>query len=184
MESLLPTVGRPTLLDHVERLGPIQWKKTATMLKQKNLLYSQIFLAGAELLKIYEEHPDTWHQAAIVGHTEESIFTISTLEATTLDHREIITIGQLLKCGENGTITPQPHEELLVTLHPNLRIKLEGLLQKNNQQTPTHTQDKWPLPVTPLTSLLNSPNNISTTYRLILSASAQRINYQATETPQ
>ena len=174
MESLLPIVGRPTLLDHVERLGPIQWKKTATMLKQKNLLYSQIFLAGAELLKIYEEHPDTWHQAAIVGHTEESIFTISALEATALDHREIITIGQLLKCGEYGTITLQPHEEQLVTLHPNLRIKLERLLQNIINRRPP-IQDKWPLSITPLTSLLNSPNNISTTYRkhVMRSATAQ-----------
>jgi len=164
MESLLQMAGRPTLLDHVERLGPLQWRKTATMLKQRNLLFSQIFLAGAELLQIYEEHPDTWHQAAIVGHTAESIFTISTLEATDLDHREIITIGQLLRCGENGTLNLQPHEEQLATLHPNLRIKLERLLQNIINKRPS-TQDKWPLLVTPLTSLLNSSNNISTIYR-------------------
>ena len=60
MESLLQMAGRPTLLDHVERLGPMQWRKTAAILKQRNLLFSQIFLAGAELLQIYEEHPDTW----------------------------------------------------------------------------------------------------------------------------
>ena len=65
METLLQITGRPTLPDHVEKLGPTQWKKTASLLKTKNLLFSQIFLAGAELLRIYEEHHDTWHQAAI-----------------------------------------------------------------------------------------------------------------------
>jgi hypothetical protein len=164
LETLLQITGRPTLLDHVERLGPTQWKRTATLLKTNNLLFSQIFLAGAELLKIYEEHHDTWHQAAIVGHTEESIFTISTLEAISLHQSGTTTISQLLQCGENGTLHLQPHEEHLATLHPNLQIKLRRLLQAIINKRPP-TQDKWPIPTTPLTFLLNSPNNISTIYR-------------------
>jgi hypothetical protein len=69
LETLLQLAGRPTLQDHAERLGPTQWMRTAAVLKPKNLLLSQIFLAGADLLRIYEEHPDTWHQAAKVGNT-------------------------------------------------------------------------------------------------------------------
>jgi hypothetical protein len=67
LNGLLLRVNCPSLDDHVERLGPQQWNRTASRLEQKNKMLAQAFRAVAVLLSIYEMDTDGWHHAAIFG---------------------------------------------------------------------------------------------------------------------
>ena len=95
LDNLLRQLGRPSLLDHVERLGPTQWHTTANNLSKFNIMFSQAFQAGSQLLQHQETDKDLWHLAPIVGHTKDNIFKISVMEANLLHRLDVIAVGQL-----------------------------------------------------------------------------------------
>ena len=164
LQSLLQQVGRPSLEEHIARLGPSQWIKTGRILSMKNIMFSQAFEAGSQMLKLLEIDPESWHHSPIVGHSQESIFQITTPESWELDRNNIIVIGQLLLENENGTITNQMNEEILDNININLRIKLRRLLRSIlNQRLPIH--DKRQMPVSSMMFLMNRETNMSVLYK-------------------
>jgi hypothetical protein len=50
LSRLLLRINRPTIEDHVERLGPEQWTMTATRLHARNRMFAEAFQAVAVLL--------------------------------------------------------------------------------------------------------------------------------------
>ncbi len=58
LDQLLRRGGRPTLETHVQRLGPLEWEKTAIALKQHNKMFSAAFSAGQEILILSQS--DRW----------------------------------------------------------------------------------------------------------------------------
>jgi hypothetical protein len=73
LSELLRRVNRPTLEDHVQQLGPVQWAATRKLLADHNLLLSQSFVFMAKFLRQYETKPDSWHAAALHGHSLGSL---------------------------------------------------------------------------------------------------------------
>jgi len=164
LQSLLQQAGRPSLEEHIARLGPSQWVKTGRALLMKNIMFSQAFSAGSQMLKLLEMDPESWHHSPIVGHSQESIFQITTPESWELDRNNIIVIGQLLLENENGTITNQMNEEILDNITINLRIKLRRLLRAVLNQRPP-IQDKRQMPVSSMMFLMNRETNMSVIYK-------------------
>ncbi len=76
LNRLLLRVHRPSLEDHVERLGPQQWKHTTVRLEQKNKMFAQAFRAIGRLLQLYEVDKDGWHHAPIFGHKSQPTLPI------------------------------------------------------------------------------------------------------------
>jgi hypothetical protein len=60
-------------------------------------MLSQAFHAVADLLRIYEMDKDSWHLAAILGHSKQSeLFLIISPEATLLWDWNVLVVSQLL----------------------------------------------------------------------------------------
>jgi hypothetical protein len=60
-------------------------------------MLSQAFHAVADLLRIYEMDKDSWHLAAILGHSKQSeLFLITSPEATLLWDWNVLVVSQLL----------------------------------------------------------------------------------------
>ncbi len=99
--GLLLRVNCPSLEEHVERLGPQQWNRTAVRLEQKNKMFAQAFRAVAVLLNIYEMDKDGWHHAAIYGHSKASkLYPLTMAEAELLWGWGIIVVSQLFNTND------------------------------------------------------------------------------------
>jgi hypothetical protein len=72
-----------------------------------NQLLGLSFIAVADLLATYKTAGEPRHAAAIIGHTQSSkVFLFSTLDANTLQTRNICTISQLLEVDDlTGRLT-------------------------------------------------------------------------------
>lgn len=96
LSKLLLRVNRPTLEDHVERLGAEQWNITATRLHTRNKMFAQAFKAVATLQTLYEVDRDGWHHAVIYGYTRASkLFPFTAVEAALFRYWDIIVVSQL-----------------------------------------------------------------------------------------
>ena len=51
LQSLLTKINRPSLEEHINRLGPSQWLHTGNKLEQENTMLGQSFKSMAELLQ-------------------------------------------------------------------------------------------------------------------------------------
>lgn len=168
IKQLLQVTGRPSLEDHVNKLGPTQWKQTALMIRNRNYLFSQMFQAGADLLAIYEKDKETWHQAPLYGHTLEGIFALTPQDFQLLQEQTVNTVSQLLMEDDAGFITREVNNDLLSQLHPNVMVKLRQLVHRILKKRPS-IQGKQTINFSPLARLLLKDNNISTTYRTLIS---------------
>ena len=65
LSKLLQRSNRPTLVDHVERLGPEQWNKTAMRLQNKNMTLAYSFRSVATLLAFVWPTMAAWCQASL-----------------------------------------------------------------------------------------------------------------------
>jgi hypothetical protein len=72
LTGLLARANRPSLAEHILRLGPKQWRITGQRLLPWNRLMGLAFHSVATLLASYETTRDLWHTAAINGHTNFS----------------------------------------------------------------------------------------------------------------
>jgi len=166
LNNLLAMSGRPSLAEHVDKLGPSQWTVTANLIKESNSIYSQAFRAGSQLIQNYEKHKALWHHSPIVGHTMGNLFPITTMEAAILSQLDIVVVGQLFEEGENGTLRATFNSE--IELHPDinqtLSIKLKNLHLQIKQQN-LQIGDIRTAPITITSILMRKNNNISITHK-------------------
>jgi hypothetical protein len=169
LNRLLLRVHRPSLEDHVEQLGPQQWKLTAVRLEQKNKMFAQAFRAISTLLQLYEVDKDGWHHAPIFGHTKASLlYPFTMAEAELLWGWDIIVVSQLFNTNDlTGILDRSENDVLAVRLqqYPLLRHKLHLL----TGQLHNHSfLDKTSVAVSTLALLFRKDYNISQTYKKLL----------------
>jgi hypothetical protein len=138
LNKLLMRVHRPSIEEHVERMGPQQWNLTATRLESKNKMFAQAFRAISTLLQLYEVNKDGWHHAPIFGHTKASLlYPFTMAEAEMLWGWDIIVVSQLFNINElTGKLDRSDNAALAGRLqhYPLLRHKLSlltGQLRNN-----------------------------------------------------
>jgi hypothetical protein len=175
--SLLPNILHEILQDagcpsyHLENLGPNKWEWTATKIKNRNLLFSQAFQAMAKILRINEKDCKTWHATGINGHTKfNKLLPLTQNEAGTLRAHNLITISQLYKTNEHGTLQNNPNPNVISLLLANeleLTEKLNLLRQAINQLH-LPVQDKLQTEVASAGLLLRGESKMSSSYRKIL----------------
>jgi hypothetical protein len=162
LNGLLRRVNRPLLQDHVERLGPEQWMITASRLQDKNKLFAEAFRAVARGQVLFETDGETWHHAAIVGHTNASkLFPFTREEGRVLQEWDVIVVSQLFGINELTGKLDRSENLMLAQrlLHlPLLRHKLQ--LLRNKLLTKNFT-DKMSIAVTTLALLFRKDQNIS-----------------------
>ena len=93
------------------------------------------FLAVADLLEKYETSTESWHCAAIAGHTKSMQLTHP--EKQQLKEEGILTVGQLLALGDTANITNVVDRARIQPITwPNqwLRTKLMALMNRVVQQ--------------------------------------------------
>jgi hypothetical protein len=90
-----------------------------------NRLLGLAFHAVADLLATYETSRDSWHAAAIAGHSSLSkLFPLSVGEMTILKDKNIYTVSQLLEVNDlTGRLTIDENRLLLADLstYPHLQ---------------------------------------------------------------
>jgi hypothetical protein len=139
LNQLLLRVHRPSVEDHVERMGPQQWNLTAMRLKPKNKMFAQAFRAVSTLLQIYEVDKDGWHHAPIYGHTKASLlYPFTMAEVELLWGWDIIVVSQLFNINDLTGMLDRSENDVLagrLQQYPLLRHKLRlltGQLRNNS----------------------------------------------------
>jgi hypothetical protein len=169
LNRLLVRVHRPSLEDHVERLGPQQWETTAARLEQKNKMFAQAFRAVSALLRLYEVDKDGWHHAPIFGHTKASLlYPFTRAEAELLWGWDIIVVSQLFNTNELTGMLDRSENDMLagrLQQYPLLRHKLHLL---TGQLRNRNFLDKTSVAVSTLALLFRKDYNISQTYKKII----------------
>ncbi len=166
VNRLLLRVNRPSVEDHVERLGPQQWNFTAARLEQKNRMFAQAFRAVAALLTLYEVDKDGWHNAAIFGQTKASkLYPFTMAEAELLRDWDVVVISQLFNTNAlTGMLDRSKNYVLANRLQhcPLLRHKLYLLFVQLRSNI---FLDKTSVAVTTLALLFRKDQNISQKYK-------------------
>ena len=140
LQGLLTKINRPSLEEHIDRLGPSQWLCTGDKLEQESTMLGQSFKSMAALLKHHETSSESWHCAAIVGHTlstEQILLRFTTEESILLRDKDIVTVSQLFQEGETGRLSRIVNRELLegiATTHPWLELKLRTFAAELNKK--------------------------------------------------
>jgi hypothetical protein len=169
LNKLLLRVHRPSIEDHVERMGPQQWNLTAVRLEQKNKMFAKAFRAIGTLLQLYEVDKDGWHHAPIFGHTKASLLYLFTMaEAELLWGWDIIVVSQLFNTNDLTGMLDRTENDVLagrLQQYPLLRHKLHWL----TGQLRNHSfLDKTSVAVTTLALLFRKDYNVSQTYKKLL----------------
>jgi hypothetical protein len=167
LDQLLRRGGRPSLKNHVQRLGPLEWEKTATALKQHNKMFSAAFSAGRELLIRLERDSKYWHHAPIKGHSLEGPFRITTLEGQQLHSKDINVTGQLYKPDQDNQQLREDFDRegmQLAGLSDTLILKLSNMHESIRRQRHS-LHDKSASPTTLLHFLLMKDGNISSNHK-------------------
>ena len=105
LQDLLGRVGRPNLQEHIQQLGPMEWKRTAQKINPINRMLGQAFESVAQLLQSLETSKDHWHLSAIYGHSEAPAPTVTAMEAQILKQHNIFTVSQILQENDSGFLT-------------------------------------------------------------------------------
>ena len=148
LQGLLHRVHRPTLEQHIEHLGPVQWKTTGDSLLRENTMLGQAFLAMADLLSWHETSRESWHCAAISGHTllGDNAGMMTEGEAQLLEEAGIHTVSQLFREGATGQLSQEVDNDLIEAMAANapwIRPKLRALTNGLNRiRLPLHGKQK------------------------------------------
>jgi len=111
LQELLQQFHRPTVEDHMQQLGPLEWAHTGQMIGEHNALLGQAFTAMSKFLKLYETGSEGWH-AAIHGHTSGRTFPSTEIERMELKRLQIFTVSQLFEEQDYAQISNQDNAEL------------------------------------------------------------------------
>ena len=122
LQDLLQRINRPTLEEHVQQLGPIQWVITGKKLKDHNHLLSQAFIFMAKFLRQYEMQADNWHVAALHGHSAGKTFIISEMERRELKEMGIFSVSQLFELQDNMQTSDRENTALFEQLDRYLSL--------------------------------------------------------------
>jgi hypothetical protein len=166
LAGLLTRANRPCLEEHIQTLGPKQWRITGNRIQVWNRMLGLAFLAVADLLATYETSREFWHAAAIAGHSNFSkVFPLSNGEKTILRDRQVFLVSQLLEVNDlTGRLTVDKNVILLTSLvnFPHLQHKLR-LLIRSMRRAPV--VDKFVTPITTATSLFLLDKNLSQIFK-------------------
>jgi hypothetical protein len=107
LAGLLIRANRPCIEEHIQTLGPKQWRITGNRILPWNRMFGLAFLAVADLLATYETSREFWHAAAIAGHSNFSkVFPLSTGERNILRDCQVYSVSQLLEVNDlTGRLT-------------------------------------------------------------------------------
>jgi exonuclease III len=166
LDTILRQKGRPSLQEHIETKGPNEWLRTAQQIKHINPYLGSAFQVGAQTLIDIEKDAKHWHMAPIHGHSLEGPFTLSTLEAQTLQQHQIITVGQLYEARDNGSISHDFNQSLDQhdTLAQSIKTKLRNLAL-NAKKGHMHSQEDRAVSMSCLSYIMNKDTNISSYHR-------------------
>ena len=103
LHELLTRAGAASLQQHVTDMGPTEWRKTGEKIARSNSMLGMAFKDIADLLMESETAKESWHCAAVIGHTEA--MQLTHLEKQQLRGEGVVTVAQLLVTEENGNIT-------------------------------------------------------------------------------
>jgi hypothetical protein len=166
LSGLLTRANRPSLADHIQHLGPKQWRITGQRLLPWNRLMGLAFHSVATLLASSETTRDLWHTAAINGHTNFSkVFPLTFAEGRLLVERGILTVSQLLEVNDlTGRLSTDENRALFedLTVFPHLQHKLR-LFVRNFRRAPI--ADKMVCPATAGSSFFLVEKNLSQIFR-------------------
>jgi hypothetical protein len=139
---------------------------TGNRLQQWNRMLGLAFHAVAALLAAYKTWRESWHGAAIAGHSSFSkIFPLSSGEISILHDNNVCTVSQLLEVNDlTGRLTTHENTALLAQLaaYPHLQHKLR-LLIRSLRRAPV--VDKSVAPITTATSLFALDKNLSQIFK-------------------
>ncbi len=94
LAGLLTRANRPCLEEHIQSLGPKQWRSTGNRIQPWNRMLGLAFIAVADLLATYGTSQEFWHAAAIAGHSSFSkVFPLSNGERSILRDQHVTIIG-------------------------------------------------------------------------------------------
>jgi len=148
LQGLLDRVNRPSLDHHISHLGPVQWEITGDSLLRENTMLGQAFHAVADLLKWHETSRESWHCAAISGHTllGDNAGMVTDGEIQLLEEAGIHTVSQLYKEEVTGQLSRDVDNDLideLAATTPWVRPKLRALTNELNRlRLPLHGKQK------------------------------------------
>ena len=166
LNGLLVSLGRPSLTEHIISLGPTEWSRTATRLKTVNQMFSQAFSSVGDLLIMQETNLDAWGSSAIIGHSLASkIFPFSPVDKVDLANADIRTVSQLFLPNDNGTLSRVVRANIPHIQSPRLIYKLNLLA---NAARKFNYVEIFPSARTILSTLMDSPRNISSFYRTFI----------------
>ena len=137
LNGLLTRINRPNLDIHIQQLGPKEWEKTGNKLLLENTMLGQAFLSMSILLKWHETSNESWHCAAIIGHSqlsENGLLRISTPEEVEiLRNNDILTVSQLFEEGVTGGLSRQINNNIIEQIPENtgwLALRLKTFAKK------------------------------------------------------
>ena len=175
LQGLLEKINRPSLEEHIDRLGPSQWLCTGDKLEQENTMLGQSFKSMATLLENHETSNESWHCAAIVGHTlsmEHLLLRFTNEESNTLRDKDIVTVSQLFQENEEtGQLSRIVNHELMEEIaatHPWLELKLRTLATEINKKK-FPILDKYICHITSGTLLVRGEKHLSQIHKKIIS---------------
>ncbi len=142
LQDLLQRTNRPSLPEHVQRIGPTGWTKTAAKISPFNKLLAQAFQAVATLLVSLEDSKQHWHLSAIIGHSETNNLNITETEKNVLKNNEVVTVSQLFQVNDSGMLSRiyDPNMNNVLRNYPMLNYKLRKLANAiSSKRNPTNT---------------------------------------------
>ena len=167
LSEMLRSTGRPTLEEHIQQLGPVQWALTGNRIKGHNQLLGQAFLFMAKFLRQYEKRADSWHAAAVHGHSEGKCFPITEMERRVLKEMQIFSVSQLFELQDNMQTSDRDNRVLFDQLnlhHPSLHFKLK-LICRNLRACRLPRASAFPSPITTAQAQTQQDAKLSIKYR-------------------
>ena len=136
LDQTLAFVLCPSLIRHIELMGPTEWRYTANRLQGKDLIMKQMFRSMAQYLEDMETDSEAWSYAPILGHTAQSpIYRIGYEETLQLQG---ITVSYLFSKSASRSLIQTFNQSILCgvdnELLKNKLIYLFNRLKQNVQQ--------------------------------------------------
>jgi hypothetical protein len=80
-------------------------------MEDHNLLLSQSFIIMAKFLRQYKNKNDSWHAAALHGHSLGKTFFITEVERRVLKEMQLFSVSQIFQTNDNMTISDDEKTE-------------------------------------------------------------------------
>jgi hypothetical protein len=151
----------------MQQLDPVQWVATGKLLADHNLLLSQSFVFMAKFRRQYETKPDSWHAAALHGHSLGKTFFIPEPERRVLKEMQLFSVSQIFKTNDNMTTSEGEKIELFEHLdhyHPSLSNKLKWI-RRNLRDTRLTRTPAYPASLTTAHAQIQQDSKLSIKYQ-------------------